>query len=91
MNNLEPVVKCYNSPDEVPPELDPNAKETYKYMSRQKRNELLKSSDIYLLPDFPISPENLIIMKAYRQALRDFTNNNFILPDEPNFLLTMNK
>ena len=84
MSNLEPIVKCYNSPDEVPPELDPNAKQTHLNMLRQKRNELLKTSDIYLLPDFQISPEKLIIIKAYRQALRDFTDNNYILPDEPN-------
>jgi hypothetical protein len=86
MNNLEPVVKCYNSPDEVPEELDPNAKETYKYMLRQKRNELLKTTDIYLLPDFPITPDNLIVIKEFRQALRDFTTNNFILPDKPKIL-----
>jgi Phage tail assembly chaperone protein len=52
---------------------------------RNMRNELLKETDKYLLPDFPISPEKLTIIKAYRQALRDFTNNNYILPDEPNY------
>jgi hypothetical protein len=51
---------------------------------RNMRNELLKASDKYLLPDFPITPEKLEIIKAYRQALRDFTDNNYILPDEPN-------
>jgi len=80
------IVKCYNSPDEVPPELDPNAKQTHLNMLRQKRNELLKITDLYLLPDFPISPENLIIIKEYRQKLRDFTNNNFILPKQPDFI-----
>ena len=29
-------IKSYNSPDEVPPELDPNIKQTYINMLRQK-------------------------------------------------------
>ena len=50
---------------------------------RKKRNELLAQTDKYLLQDFPITPENLILIKKYRQALRNFTNNNFIIPDFP--------
>jgi len=82
----KPMIISYNSPDEVPPEFDPNLKETAKNMVRQNRNQLLKDTDIYLIPDFPISPEKLTIIKEYRQALRDMTVNNFILPDKPNFL-----
>ena len=37
-----------------------------------------------------LTPENLIIIKEYRQALRDFTNNNYILPEKPEFIITMN-
>lgn len=51
--------------------------------ARERRNELLDQSDKYLLPDFPITPENLILIKEYRQKLRDFSNNNFIIPDFP--------
>ena len=54
---------------------------------RKMRNDLLQETDKYLLPDFPISPENLEIVKEYRQALRDFTNNDYVLPDKPDFLL----
>ncbi len=82
----KPIVTSYNSPDEVPEDLDPNAKETHKKMLRQQRNQLLKESDLYMLPDFPITPENLIKRKDYRQALRNFSNNNFILPNKPEFL-----
>ena len=36
INDNQPVITSYNSPNEVPAELDPNAIETYKYMVRQK-------------------------------------------------------
>jgi hypothetical protein len=87
----KPVVNSYNSPDEVPEELDPKkAKETYYYMLRQKRNNLLIETDIYMLPDYPITPENLIIMKEYRQKLRNFNNNDYIFPEKPDFVITLN-
>lgn len=50
---------------------------------RSTRDQLLDKSDKYLLPDFPITHENLIKIKEYRQQLRDFSNNNFIIPDFP--------
>jgi len=50
---------------------------------RSTRDQLLDKSNKYLLPDFPITPENLILIKDYRQKLRDFSNNNFIIPDFP--------
>jgi hypothetical protein len=50
---------------------------------RSTRDQLLTQTDKYLLPDFPIIPENLILIKEYRQQLRDFSNNNFIIPDFP--------
>jgi hypothetical protein len=48
------------------------------------RNRLLLESDKYMLSDFPITPENLELIKQYRQALRDFTTNDYIIPDKPN-------
>ena len=86
MNENKPVIVSYNSPDEVPKELYPNAQETYKNMLRQKRNQLLKDTDIYLIPDFPIIPEKLKLIKEYRQKLRDMTINNFIIPETPDFI-----
>ena len=50
---------------------------------RSTRDQLLDNSDKYLLPDFPITPENLIKIKDYRQQLRDFSDNNFIIPEFP--------
>ncbi len=55
-----------------------------------QRNLILTETDKYLIPDYPITPENLIIVKEYRQALRDFTKNDYILPDKPAFVITMN-
>ena len=62
---------------------------------RQQRNQLLVESDKYLLPDYPITSNNLSLMKQYRQALRDYMNLpevmnysyscNIQLPDLPKF------
>lgn len=41
---------------------------------KQLRDILLRSSDVYMLPDFPISQEERDEWIAYRQELRDFTN-----------------
>jgi len=49
-----------------------------------KRNQLLEESDKYVLIDYPITADKLEIIKEYRQQLRDFTNNNYIIPEKPN-------
>ena len=64
--------------------------EIFKLSMKFKRNILLDETDKYLLSDYPITPENLEIVKIYRQALRDITNNNYILPDKPEFIITLN-
>ena len=43
---------------------------------RNTRNSLLQLTDKYLIPDYPITPENLEIIKLYRQELRDYINKN---------------
>lgn len=43
---------------------------------RNSRNAYLILTDKYLLPDYPITPENLEIVKNYRQYLRNFININ---------------
>ena len=57
---------------------------------KNTRNLILGETDKYLLPDFPITPEQLEIVKEYRQALRDFTNNNYEMPKKPDFIITLN-
>lgn len=57
---------------------------------RKMRNDLLQETDKYLLPDFPITPESLEIVKEYREALRNFTKNGYVLPDKPEFLILLN-
>jgi len=54
-----------------------------KSMLRNQRNKLLNESDKYVLIDYPITPDNLVLIKDYRRELRDFTNNDYILPDFP--------
>ena len=63
--------------------------------ARNIRNELLNKTDKYFLIDFPIAHEQQMIIKAYRQELRDFINNYEIkilagekvaFPQQPDFL-----
>ena len=54
------------------------------------RNLLLQETDKYLLPDYPITPDQLEIVKEYRQALRNFTQNDYIMPNRPDFIILMN-
>ena len=63
--------------------------------ARNIRNELLNKTDRYFLIDYPIAYDQQMIIKAYRQELRDFINNNkdIILtgqildfPEQPNFI-----
>ena len=44
--------------------------------ARNIRNELLNRTDRYFLIDYPIAYEQQIIIKSYRQELRDFININ---------------
>jgi predicted ATP-dependent Lon-type protease len=57
---------------------------------KNTRNLILAETDKYLLPDYPITSEQLEIVKNYRKSLRDFTNNNYIMPDKPDFVVTLN-
>ena len=64
---------------------------------RNLRNSLLRQSDKYLLPDFPISDSKKEEWKTYRKALRELPENcpdvsypigggelqNFTLPTKP--------
>ena len=62
---------------------------------RNIRNELLNKTDKYILSDYPITLEKQMIIKTYRQELREFINNNEIkilagekvdFPTQPNFI-----
>jgi len=72
-------------PEFTPEFLEIVKNDTIKHLKKM-RNELLQETDKYVLVDYPILPENLIIVKEYRQALRDFTQNNYTLPDKPIFI-----
>ena len=74
---------------------NPDITEVYLNMRKEERNKLLADSDKYLLLDFPISSNNLILVKDYRQKLRDcmdlpeVKNYNYAsttpIPDFPQF------
>ena len=44
--------------------------------ARNIRNELLNKTDRYVLSDYPISIEQQMEIKVYRQDLRNFINDN---------------
>ena len=62
----------------------------------QNRNQLLASSDKYVLPDYPIASSNLELVKKCRQQLKDYmgldqvniynSSSNIQLPPFPMFL-----
>ena len=61
-------------------------------IQRIERNRLLNETDKYLISDYPITSNNLILIKQYRQELRDYMDStyfssNIILPfpDFPQF------
>jgi len=63
--------------------------------ARNIRNELLNRTDRYFLIDYPIAYEQQLIIKTYRQNLRDFINDNkerilngdkIELPKQPDFI-----
>ena len=63
--------------------------------ARNIRNESLNKTDKYFLIDFPIEYEKQIIIKKYRQDIRDFINYNEIkilagekveFPPQPDFI-----
>lgn len=60
---------------------------------RNRRNSLISQSDFYVQPDYPSTPEGLEAVKAYRQALRDITEQkgfprNVEWPEIPDVLRT---
>ena len=68
----------------IQPELTPEFLEFINHTNisnlRNQRNKLLLESDKYVLLDYPITSNNLILIKDYRQNLRNFTENNYIIP-----------
>jgi hypothetical protein len=66
-----------------------------KELLRNLRNQLLEKTDKYLLSDYPISSSNFILIKEYRQSLRNYMaldtvknydySSNILLPDFPEF------
>ena len=72
-----------------------NINYTNLVITRNQRDRLLTESDKYLLSDFPITSNNLVLIKDYRQKLRDYMDldqiknydysSNIPLPDFPSF------
>lgn len=61
--NYKPTIINYSSFDEVPIEERDKLKECYSKTLKEKRNLILQETDKYLLPDYPITPENFKLLK----------------------------
>ena len=62
--------------------------EVLAFEIRDRRNDLLTETDYLMQPDYPISEETRTSLKAYRQALRDITNQEgfpqeVVWPEKP--------
>ncbi len=44
----------------------------YLNLIKKQRNQLLNDSDKYMISDFPITSNNLILIQEYRKDLRDY-------------------
>lgn len=78
--------------EEYDPE-DEMSDEQIAQMVRNRRNFLIAESDFYVQPDYPSTPEGLETVKAYRQTLRDITEQKGFprsveWPEIPNVLRT---
>lgn len=74
--------------DYIPPVI---SKEILAFDIRDKRNKLLADTDKYMTIDYPISEENRNLIKVYRQALREITNqdefpDNVTWPELPDII-----
>ena len=80
---------------EAVPVPEPTAQELAS-MVRSQRDAKLSATDYLVVPDYPISPEDLEAVKTYRQALRDISEQsgfpkNVQWPVEPQFLSAKQK
>jgi len=61
-------------------------------IQRIERNKLLNETDKYLMSDYPITSNNLVLIKQYRQDLRNYMDSIYFssnitlpFPDFPQF------
>ncbi len=83
---LKVTLEEYNPEDEL-------SDEALAQRVRTKRNILISQTDFYVQPDYPSTSEGLEAVKAYRQALRDITEQggfprNVEWPELPDVLRT---
>ena len=79
-------IESFTPPDDIDPTFDELAER-----ARNKRDALISETDYLLMPDYPIDPESLEAVKAYRQALRDVPAqegfpSSIVWPDLPEAL-----
>jgi hypothetical protein len=86
MESYTPIIINYDNYKDIPKEDRDKLDEYFVKCKIEKRREELNITDKYMLVDYPIDAEKLEIVKDYRQKLRDFTKNGYILPNKPEFI-----
>ena len=71
--------KYDTTPQDLTPELKERLDNTFIEIRRKERNKLLLESDKYVLPDFPVTLENKMLILNYREDLRNFNYSDFYL------------
>ena len=79
MNYNHEEIILDKTPQDLPPEMKELMQNHIIEMRRLERNKLLDQSDKYTISDFPITMENKMKILTYRQNLRDFNFNDFLL------------
>lgn len=82
-NENEAMIEDKGDYYEVVPVPEPT-KEDLAVQARSKRDYLISETDYLLMPDYPISQEDLESIKVYRQALRDVPQQS-LFPSEINW------
>ena len=59
------------SVEKIPEKTEAEKREEAEKSVRAKRDSLISDTDYLLTPDYPISPDELEVVKAYRTSLRD--------------------
>ena len=96
IEQTEEPVELINGTFYIGKDIERKKYELLAFSLRTERDAKLEATDYLLAPDYPISPEDLEAVKAYRQALRDIPEQsgfpkNVQWPVEPQFLSAKKK
>ena len=89
--NTSNVIEYDTTPQILTDNLKNKLNINYINDKRKIRNKLLEETDKYLIPDYPITSNQILEVKIYQQELRDYMNHFNIeiqsdFPTPPSFI-----